>query len=236
MLDYPGMEERARLADLVLDARWRTVALLERPADAATDAQEYAAALLPGAGPVEDVAAVVSFCMATPIAQVVAARVSHAQARPVPLVAVDGAPCPDVAVQRAFAGLAERYGASPDGIDVTGDGLRAEPQQVLDRMADRLSEAATATLLAEVGDLEVARTVSAELVSGAVDWLRHLVAAHNADYPAWGGELTLVNSTDALVWEAWPGARSTTVVTAGCGRTEVLAHPRVAEAVHRAAG
>jgi hypothetical protein len=215
VLDYPGRRDDPLIADLDLEAagfdvRYVLLDPLPRVPRAARYAEELVASLDLG-GPAR---AVLAFCMAAPIAQDVA-RLVGAPA----LLCFDGEPSTYDAVESEYRGVRAPFGSGglPAWWDRTE--LAADPERVLARIEDDLLGLARATLAAD--GLE---ELAPQLVAAYVDWLAHLIAAHHAEFPMWGGEVLHVVSRDHAYAGDWPGARDTTTVRLETAREKLLRH------------
>jgi hypothetical protein len=230
VLDYPGRRTESRVSDLALEQAGCDVRyLLTAPFVRQVTAAAYATELLARGDAVGgEVAAVVAYCMAAPIAQEVAARCTGAA--PVPLLLFDGEPC-------SPAALDDQYGASlaqiSNGAEVAaqpfdGRELAHRPDAVVARMRRGLVDAALPALLAaDDGDLdpEEAAETAAALAEFYLDWLVQLVAAHNASWPRWRGEVCHVASRDHTFTGDWPGAATTRVQRVDSARDDLMRHP-----------
>ncbi|ONI91295.1 hypothetical protein ALI22I_09550 [Saccharothrix sp. ALI-22-I] len=233
VLDYPGRRAESRVADLPLESFGFDVRhLLDEPFVRAVDTAGYAAELAARHGPFgPEVVAVLAYCMAAPIAQEVAALCGA-----IPLVLFDGEPSTP-------AGIADQYEVSVTqvreqlGLPAVDrglpfeDGLLSErPGECLESMRRAFVELAVSALRADSAD-EDAEVVAAQVADFYLDWLSHLVAAHNASWPAWGGEVLHIASRRHSFTEDWPGARRTTVHRVDTERNDLLRHPHTLELV-----
>jgi hypothetical protein len=64
-----------------------------------------------------------------------------------------------------------------------------------------------------------------------LDWLSHLIAAHNAGWSRWGGRAVQIASRQHRCDAEWPGARTTETVRIAATRDDLLRHPEVATVV-----
>lgn len=238
VLDYPGRREEASVADLALESHGYAMRyLLAAPFVRELRADRYAEALLERAAPVGSCSAVLAYCMAAPIAHEVAARMTgHGGA--VPLVLFDGEPSSPAAIvdqyQVTLQQYAEQLGlrtapvADPDLFDA--ETLAERPAAAVESMRRHLISMGLAALGGHEPDDEAIECAH-DLADFYLDWLVHLVAAHNASWPRWGGRVFHVMSRDHAFAGSWPGAASTTAVRFDVVRPELLRHPDVAPAV-----
>ncbi|HEX5204922.1 hypothetical protein ACFQS1_16310 [Paractinoplanes rhizophilus] len=235
-LDYPGLERRPRLTGLSTQLTVRLVDVLGGRLPQAFTSEEWARELLGRlATPEDEIACVAAFCMAAPIGQDIARILFERTGRVVPVIAVDGAGCPPSFVATSFESLLSRYGDRASTVDVSETSLRQDPAGVLGLMREALMAAATDVLMGDIGDAVVAREIAAELTGAAVDWLRHLIAVHNATYTPWPGPVHLVNSSEAPLWGNWPGASATEITAVECTRLELLGRREVARVINEVA-
>ncbi|MEU4244958.1 hypothetical protein [Actinoplanes sp. NPDC026619] len=234
-LDYPGYEERPRITGLI-DAGLDCVPLMRAPLPRRPEAIGYAETLLAARSDERPVRAIVAYCMTSPIAHEVARMTAARDGLPVLLVALDGAPCPDSLVAQEYATLVRRFGGEgPPRVVPTRDELIADPAGVLAAMAAELTEVATrATADGEPDEITVA--LVRDLVGKSSDWLTQLVAAHNALFPPWPGEMLLIVSRDHPFAGPWPGAAASRVHRVDCSREELLRHPDTRRYVAEAIG
>lgn len=235
VLDYPGRRAESRVADLRLaEAGFEVRDLLLPPFVRRLTGDDYAAELVDRHGPFgTEVAAVLAYCMAAPIAQEVAVRCGAGR-DPVPLVLFDGEPS-------TIEAVAEQYGVS--AAQVSGEAgagdpvlpfdpalLSADPGASVELMRGRLVDLARRAL-----DPDGVQADSAQLAGDVaefyLDWLVHLVAAHNATWPRWGGEVAHVLSRTHTFAGDWPGARTTRHFRVDVERNGLLGHPRTREIV-----
>ncbi|MGC4880042.1 hypothetical protein ACLQ26_27705 [Micromonospora sp. DT43] len=230
-IDYPGLESRGRVEDMAGDVDFPLVSLLDGRRPEALDATAYAAALIaPLDADPRPVGLVVAYCTAAPIGHEAARLLGERRGARPALVTLDGSGCPSTMVDAVYDSLLSRYtgaSAGPDA-EVSAAELRAAPQAVLGRMRDELTSAAARVLLADLGDPSLANEFAGQLVEEAVDWLRHLIAAHNADFTPWPGPVFMIGSTEPGFVGDWPGAAVTTTETVPCPRSELLRHPSTA--------
>ncbi|MER6288600.1 hypothetical protein [Streptomyces sviceus] len=236
IVDYVGLRSEPPLTALRLeDYGFRVVEILRPPYVRAFDAAGYASALIePHTDAGSDVAAVVTYCMAGSIAQEVAARLSTPRYE-VPLVVLDGEPSTGEAIQEQW-GTALRRIAQMVGADVAHDVTRAlSDDELLSRpreIAREIHDSMTSIGAQQHPDGEgpgVARDVGifAEWFS---DWLVYLIAAHNAQWPYWGGDvLQLISKSHPVA--GWVGSRSEEVVEISTDRDGLVLDPGVKAAV-----
>lgn len=233
-LDYPGRREEARIADLALGARGFSVrGLISAPFVRDLTAAAYADRLIARHGPFGDVDAVLAYCMAAPIAQEVAARVSAGR-DPVRMILFDGEPATPAAVADQYMTtvkqVAEQLGTSAVADDLDVATLAERPAETLAWMRGNLVRLAV-DALADGDDDEDALDTAEALAEFYLDWLAHLVAAHNASWPAWGGEVYHVVSSEHTYVGNWPGARATTLFRCEVPRRDLLRRTEVADLV-----
>lgn len=230
VVDYPGRRDEDRIADLGVEAGgFEFRSLLTEPFVRASTAAGYAAELVRRSGPFPaETTAVLAYCMAAPIAQEVAALISAGRS-PVPLVLFDGEPATAAAVHEQYlvtaTQMASRLGTGSPGtaIDLTRmtDLLSRAPEAAIELMRDSLVELGV-TALADDADDEEAADIAADVAEFYLDWLVHLVAAHNASWPPWGGDVLHVMSRDHAHVVDWPGAADTRRVRLDVPRPRLL--------------
>jgi len=237
VLDYPGRRDEARVRDLRLEEHGFDVRyLLGPPFQRAVTAAAYADELIEAHGPFEAVAGLLSYCMAAPIAQHVAARLS-AGTSPIPMVTFDGEPATAAALDDQYgvtvAQLAAELGAALPRVDpIDAETLANDPTSVVAAMRSGLTKLATIALADDEDEDDAADDDSlADTVDGLtgfyLDWLVHLVAASNATWPRWGGEVLNVASRDHGYTGDWPGAAGTKLMRVDVSRPELLAQDTV---------
>lgn len=202
VLDYVGVRSEAPVTALGLeDAGYRVANLMDPPHIRALSAADYADQLLRRTRVAEsDVAAVFAYCMAVPIAQEVAARLSTPE-YPLTLVTFDGEAATCEAVngqyQSARAKIAAMFGVrdgvadDPSLFDEVS--LRERPHEVACEMYRSMMSVGTPGKETEIA------------ANWFLDWVIQLIAAHNADWPAWPGDVLQVVSRTQPVLEPWPG-------------------------------
>jgi hypothetical protein len=237
VLDYPGRRTEARVGDLALETHGFAVHhLLTAPFVRACRAAGYAEELLSRDPLPATPAAVLAYCMAAPIAQEVAARVSRG-GPPVPLVLLDGEPAGAADLEDQYVTSIRQYTAQLGGRaapehaagTVNAGVLTRDPEQTVTRMRHGLVSLGTAAL---GGDAEAAEAAE-DLAEFYLDWLVHLVAASNATWPSWGGSVLQVVSRDHRYPQAWPGASATRTVHIDVPRPDLLRSPEVVPAIKR---
>jgi hypothetical protein len=233
VLDFPGRRAEARVSDMRLEMAGCDVRyLLAAPFPRETTAKAYAAELLARQGTtITEVGAVAAYCMAAPIAQELAALLGGGY--PVPLMLFDGEPATPATILEQYRESLSQVrgrteGRGPEPMDVAE--LTSRPAACVDRIGSRLVAAALPKFLGD-GDLdEVDATEAAgELVEFYLDWLVHLVAAHNAAWPPWSGEVLHVVSRGHTYTGDWPGAGTTRVRRVDSARSDLLRHPGTRE-------
>jgi hypothetical protein len=239
ILDYPGRREEARIAELGLAGRgFDARSLLTAPFVRELTAREYAARLAGRVGPLnQPVTAVLAYCMAAPIAQQLAASLSAGR-EPVPMILFDGEPATPDAVEEQYGTtvkqFAEQLGADAvpaiDPSTFTADLLSGDPAQCVERMRRSLVQMGVSALSDGEEDAETAETAE-DMADFYMDWLVHLVAAHNASWPAWDGDVYHIMSRTHGYTENWPGARSMKSTRVDSIRPELLRQPETGRLV-----
>ncbi|MBG7696653.1 hypothetical protein HCJ76_00710 [Streptomyces sp. MC1] len=230
IVDYVGLRSEPPLTALRLeDHGFRMVEVLRPPYVRAFDAAGYASALLePHMHLSTEVAAVATYCMAGSIAQEVAARLSSPHYN-VPLVVLDGEPSTGEAIRDQW-GIALRRIAQMVGADVvdcvtralSDDELLARPCEI----AREIHGSMTSIGAQQSHDIErpsMAKDVEI-FADWFSDWLVYLIAAHNAQWPHWGGDvLQLVSESHSAA--DWVGSRSEEVVEISTDRDGLVLDP-----------
>ncbi|BFU46065.1 hypothetical protein [Krasilnikovia sp. MM14-A1004] len=238
--DFVGRRAQAPVSALGLETRGFTVHnLLTSPYPRELTAAGYADQLWRRHGPFgADVRAVLAYCAAAPIAQEVAATLHARTGVPVPLVLFDGEPATAAAVQAEYLLAAGKLGEllgvdpahrTPPAVD-PGD-LRVRPQQVRQRMFEGLLELGDRASRDGSVDPATARAEAEMFATYYLDWLSHLIAGHNASWPAWGGPAVQIVSRHHESGAEWPGASHTETIRIAAERDDLLRHPEVAAAV-----
>ena len=231
-LDYPGAGERSRLADLAGQAPGvELIPLLGGTLPRGLTAVSYAEELLDRwTAPDRRVGAVLTYCMAAPIGHEVARLVGAQQGWHPTFLAIDGSPCPAWFVAEVFRDMVR--GPAPadpgsTGAEITEAQLREDSAGVVSRMERELTERATRNLIEEFGDGVVVADIVRNFTDLSMDWLTHLVAAHNAPFSPWDGQAILLASREAPFQDRWPGVRTSRTVRLDCAREDVIGHPDV---------
>lgn len=242
ILDYPGRRKEARITELGLAERgFDARSLLKAPFVRELTAREYAARLAERVGPLDrPVTAVLAYCMAAPIAQELAASLS-AGGEPVPMILFDGEPATPDAVEEQYATtvkqFAEQLGASAvpaiDPSTFIAEMLSGDPAECVERMRRSLVQMGVSALSdgEDDGEDDDGAETAEDMADFYLDWLVHLVAAHNASWPAWGGDVYHVMSRTHGYAEQWPGARSMTSTRLESIRPELLRQPEIGRLV-----
>jgi len=229
-IEYPRVEHPVRLEQLADRLGFPVVPLLAKPFPADLDAESYAAALVRSLdGDDRPVGLVVAVCTAAPIGHEVARLVSGRQGSAPTLVALDGAPIRPFDVIKAYEEAVAAY-AGPQrrpSVSVTETGLRQRPEQLLAAIEAEFSDAATEALRARSLRAQSIAQIVRDTVGTSMAWLRHLVAAHNAAFHPWTGEVVLATSDEAYFLRDWPGAARTRQVAIGGRSNELVGHPRI---------
>jgi hypothetical protein len=236
VVDYVGLRSEPPLTALRLeDHGFRMVEVLRPPYVRAFDAAGYASALLePHTYLGSEVAAVVTYCMAGSIAQEVAARLSSPH-YDVPLVVLDGEPSTGEAIREqwgtALRRIAQMVGADVvDGVTraLSNDELLARPCEI----AGEIHDSMTSIGAQQSPDIErpsMAKDVKI-FADWFSDWLVYLIAAHNAQWPHWGGDVLQLVSESHSVTD-WVGSRSEEVVEISTDRDGLVLDPGAKAAV-----
>lgn len=231
VVDYPGRREESRVANLRLEsAGWDVRHLLDKPSGWELTGADYAGRLIERHGPFgPDVAAVLAYCMAAPIAQEIAAALSGAAGRPLPLVLFDGEPSTGEAVERELGVARAQLGGSRKTPDFSTTLLETRPAECVERMRHGLVRLAADPLRADGADDEEVAQEAEQVAAFYLDWLVYLVAARNTSWPGWRGEVCHIVSRTHLFTRPWPGARVTRLHRVDSGRNELLDHPHTRE-------
>lgn len=241
VLDFTGRRAEAPISALGLERHGYTVRyLLEPPFPLALTAAEYADRLWQDHGPFgAEVRAVLAYCMAAPIAQHLLAAITAATGVELPLVLFDGEPATPQSLRDQYLlaanklgellGLAE--GERSPAVTLDAAVLRDNPSEAVRRMRDGLLGLGARVAAQRPEDADAARLETLEISEFYLDWLIHLVAAHNAEWPAWGGPAVQIASRDHRCVPDWPGATGTETVRVGATRNELLHDPQVASVV-----
>ncbi|WP_158841382.1 hypothetical protein [Saccharothrix deserti] len=200
------------------------MALLKDPPPRRTDAASYAAELVSGFTDTRPVQVVMALCMAAPIGLEVVRLFAERDGRPPVFLALDGAPCTVEHVADAYRATIERYraGDRPGRVEFTADRLRSCPDEVVADITAELTELASAKLLGDPRHADVVAPMVAEVVTVSVDWLVHLIAAHNSDFPAWQGETIIVTSNETPFGGTWPRVPQARVVPLDCSADDLI--------------
>lgn len=236
VVDYVGLRSEPPLTALRLeDHGFRVVEVLRPPYVRAFDAAGYASALLePHTYLGSEVAAVVTYCMAGSIAQEVAARLSSPH-YDVPLVVLDGEPSTGEAIREqwetALQRIAEMVG-SADAFGVTralsDDELFARPGEIAREIHDSMTSIGAQQ---SPGIERPIVTKDVELFADWFsDWLVYLIAAHNAKWPHWGGDVLQLVSESRSVTD-WAGSRSEEAVEISTDRDGLVLDPGTKAAI-----
>ncbi|MBD0689554.1 hypothetical protein [Streptomyces sp. CBMA123] len=242
VIDYPGRRKTGHVADLRLadhgvDVHYAMRAELPDELHGAAYARQLIARS--GVAPAR-LAGVVGYCMAGHLAQEAAARLTAATPAPPALILLDSGP----------SSADELWEECRDALGVLGGGrsavpideatgrllfdpgrLRAEPHRTIEEVRSAVRQLAVEMLAEDTADEEETEEATAPLVDHFLDWLTHLVAAHNSASPAWGGDALHIVSRDHPFRAAWPGAQSTSTVTIDCARNDLLGHQGTRDAI-----
>ena len=234
VLDYPGRRPEGRIRDLDLEAAgWQVCHLADPPVRGAGSAAAYAQRLLERAGPFPDAVAVLAYCTGAAIAQEVAARLDAL----VPLVLFDGTPVTARLVARDFRAALMQVGWSPPpdlGAGVLEpDRLAAQPDDAVTWMREQLHSCAAAALRRDGVPEDRLAEFTSDIGGVYLDWLEFLVAAHNTDWPFWGGDVVHIVSDGHEPAADWPGAERTEVHRMQCTGVDLIRAPAVRPRVAR---
>ncbi|GAA2520701.1 hypothetical protein [Winogradskya humida] len=238
--DYVGRRRQAPVSALGLHQHGITVHnVLTSPFPRELTAATYADQLWHRNGPFgTEVRAVLGYCAAAPIAQELAASLRDATGVPVPLVLFDGEPATAASIQAEYLLAADKLGEllsvdparrTPPAIDPAG--LRSRPREAIESMYRGLLEVGGHAPHDGSVDPETARAETEMFAAYYLDWLSHLIAAHNASWPAWGGSAVQIVSREHDCVTEWPGALSTETIRIAADRDTLLQQPEVAAAV-----
>jgi hypothetical protein len=223
-VQFAGIENQETIHELDLSPEVKLTPLLTDDPPRRTEAVPYAEDLLRAHIPGDDVALVVSTCTAAPIGWEVARLLGTRSGSAPVFVAVDGVPCTSQNVIDAYHSALTRYRAAdrPALVTVTESALRSRPAELLDAMRAELTGLATTALLGGRAPDGLTDPIVDEVVSVSLDWLTHLVAAHNAPYTPWDGAATVLASQDWSLGGDWPGASSTRIIRVECTAEELI--------------
>jgi hypothetical protein len=228
-VDFPGVDDRARVSDLADVLPNLTVRqLMAGPLPPRGDAGSFAEALLArSASPTLD-PVVVGYCMATPIAHEVAVQCAADT-----LVLLDGSPCPAQFVEDSYQVLLNRFAerAVQPSVTFGEEELATRPEDLLARMGLEVTDVLGNALSAHDDRNNLISRIIDDLVQRAVYWMGHLIASYNAPFTPWPGRAVLITSRDAGFSGPWPGAQVTTTVSVDCSRAELIAHPSTRQAL-----
>jgi hypothetical protein len=235
VLDYTGRRTEAPISALDLEsAGFELDYLLVPPYPRAFTASDYAAELLreyrieP-----DEIAAVLAYCMAAPIAQELLAQVVGEGGEPIPLVLFDGEPVTAAAVRSEYVLAGRKLGellgltaaqSVPEG-DFDAEALRREPRDAVERMHNGLAEMGVRAAVLDGSDPEEARADAAAVADFYIDWLAHLVAAYNTGWPHWGGPVYQLVSVHQQALMPWPGAQESYAARIAAERDVLLTDP-----------
>ncbi|ADL45383.1 hypothetical protein ACIBSS_33485 [Micromonospora aurantiaca] len=213
--------------------------MLSPPFPRQFSAGAYAMELLGRQGDVDGVRAVLAYCMAAPIAQELAAYVYAITGRALPLILFDGEPARAPAVQeqyemalhklREFLSVDEAGWTPTSMFDEVA--VRERPEAVLRSMHAGLLGVGEQAATYSPGDAAATMADAEAIADFYLDWLGHLVAAHNTSWPAWGGPAYQIVSRGHEHASEWPGATRTLTVAIDASRNDLLRHASTAEAV-----
>ncbi|WP_244295363.1 hypothetical protein [Micromonospora orduensis] len=241
VLDYIGRRAEAPISALALERHgYRVRYLLEPPLPRALTAVEYADRLWREHGPFgSEVRAVLAYCMAAPIAQHLVASIAVATGVTLPLVVFDGEPATPRSLRDQYLLAADKLGELldlpeseriPDG-NLDAALLRDDPSEAVRRMRDGLLELGIRAATQRPEEADAITADALEISDFYLDWLIHLVAAHNAEWPSWGGPAVQIASRDHPCVPDWPGATRTETVRVDATRNGLLHDAQVASIV-----
>jgi hypothetical protein len=225
-VQYPELDHELPIHGIDLGAEIRP--LVTEPPPQRLDARAYAADLAGGLADDEPVDSVITHCMSTSVGVEVARLLAARGHRPL-LVALDGAPCAARHVAGSYRDTLGRYRTDSPGLAITGAGLREHPADVLAAMRAELTRAASAALLADATDADLVAPMVEEVVTMSMNWLVHLVAAHNAPQEPWPGETVVVTSRDTPFTGPWPAVPAPATVAVDCAATGLIGSDAVRE-------
>jgi hypothetical protein len=240
--DYVGRRTEAPISSLDLESRGFTVHYLIKPPHVRElTAPAYADRLLGTYGPFADVKAVLAYCASAPIAQELVASIAVRTGATVPLVLFDAELSTARSIEEEYLLASAKLGevlflneqARVPTPVLHEDLLRDRPELALRHLHEGLLQLGERAVEQGTDDPEEARGDAEAIADFYLDWLAHLIAAHNASWPAWGGAAVQVVSRDRPSYQEWPGAIATETVRIGATRDDLLRHPDVAQAVLR---
>jgi hypothetical protein len=228
-IEYARVTQNDRIHHLADQVGFDIVPLLTRPLPTDADAESYAADLVRKLdGDDRSVGLVIAVCLAAPIGHEVARLLSQRGVVPT-FVPMDGAPVKASDVIAAYQSAASGYGGQTRqaGVMVTESRLQEQPTDLLAAIRDELAESATAELRKASSRVDLVAPMAGEIVNVSIDWIGHLVAAHNAAFTAWDGEVVLATSDQTGFLGPWPGARCTRRVAVGGTSADLARNPLV---------
>lgn len=236
-LDYPGRRDDSRIDDLELDRHgFRVQHLLTDPLPLEIDATRYAQRLIERLEADTPVAAVLSYCMAGPIAHEVALLLTERQGHPPRLLLVEASHHRPEVVAVAYRSSLAQFPPLP-GTDggITPESVVAlvtsQPEDLVADMRRELERRAGAELVTDGEEPDEALLIAGEVAAHHMQFVVHLVAASNAEIPDWPGEALHIVSRDYPFDGEWPGARVTRVRRLDLSRGELLRGPEARELV-----
>lgn len=176
--------------------------------------------------------AVVSYCMAAPLAHELAAALSE-RAAPVPLLLFNGrAATPEAVIKQCRLSAEQLAGGaarSTSDCPIDAGSVITDPAACLGTITRHLTDIAVAALR-RTEDAEDAEDIAADVVAHHVSWLSHLVSACHTSWPKWNGRVLHVMSREHDFTGPWAGAGATRELRVSCERTELLHSPAAREA------
>jgi hypothetical protein len=234
--DYVGRRSEAPISSLDLSAHGYVVRdLITAPYSTSVTATGYAGDLLGHGGPATgDVLAVLAYCASAPIAQEVVRSLAATTGRRIPLVIFDGEQSTAESIRQQFALAVANLGdvlelpthEHPPAPVWDEQMLREQPAEVLRRLHDGLLALGARAVEIGAGDPEVAQEDAEAIAAYYLNWFAHLLASHNAVWPAWDGPTVPIVSRDHPV-----PAGAGEPIRIDVDRDNLLRHPETAEAV-----
>jgi hypothetical protein len=148
-------------------------------------------------------------------------------------VLFDGEPVTPAAVRSEYALAGRKLGellgltatqSVPEG-EFDAEALSRQPREAVERMHNGLVEMGARAAVLDGSDPEEARADAAAVADFYIDWLAHLVAAYNTDWPRWGGPVYQLLSARQQALMPWPGAEETHAARIAAERDVLLKDP-----------
>ncbi|WP_431897555.1 hypothetical protein [Micromonospora haikouensis] len=242
MIDYPGRRESGHISDLCLEEQGFDVRYAMRsPLPRELSARAYAGRLIERSGVDRNrLVGIAAYCMAGHIAHEAAAQLSADGTEPVTLILFDSGPCLADAVAEECRSALDLFGGAeltavldhgPGPGLLSAESLRDAPERSVALIERELLDFAINLYPDAAENRQEAEEAAAPMVDHFIEWLSHLVAAHNGAAPAWPGQVLHLVSRDHPYREDWPGARSTTTRLVDRDRNMLLAAKEVRDIV-----